>query len=57
MDGSPNRLDRARELGQKPVARLLDDAAAVFRNGWLDNFCQKGRQARMRTFFVVMHEP
>jgi hypothetical protein len=34
---SSDRFDRARKLGQKPVARVLHDAAAVFRDGGLDS--------------------
>ena len=57
MDGSSNRLDRARKLRQEPVAGVLDNAAAVFRNGWLDNVRQEGSQTRMRSLFVRVHEP
>ena len=53
--GRSDRFDRARELGQEPVARVLDDAAPVFRNGWLDSVRQKGGQARMRAIFVIVH--
>jgi hypothetical protein len=37
MRGCSNRFDRARELGQEPIARVLDNTASVFRNGRLDS--------------------
>ena len=36
LHSSSNRFDRARKLRQKPVTRVLHDAATVFRNGGLD---------------------
>ena len=57
MFGCSNRFDRARELGKKTVASVLDDAASVLRNGWLDNTRKKRRQTGMRSLFVIVHEP
>jgi hypothetical protein len=57
MPRRANRFDGAGELGQEPVAGMFDDAAPVFRNGWLDNIRQKRGQACMRALFVVMHQP
>jgi hypothetical protein len=39
LNSSSDRFDRARKLGQEPVAGVLHDAAAVFRNRGLNIFC------------------
>ena len=56
MRGRSNRFDRARELGQEPVARVLDNATSVFRNSRLDGIRKEDCQTCVRSFFVVMHE-
>src|SRR5882724_4758503 len=55
--GCSNRFDGARELGQKPIARVFDNTASVFRNGRLDSIRQEGSQTCVRSLFVVVHEP
>src|SRR5215469_9389000 len=37
LHSSSNRIDRARKLRQEPVAGVFHDAAAVFRDYWLDS--------------------
>ncbi len=37
-DGAAHGIDDASELGEKPVARGLDDAASTVRDGRLDQF-------------------
>jgi hypothetical protein len=54
---SPNRLNRARKLRQEPVPGVLHDAAAMFRNRGRNTFRQECCQLRMRSLFVMVHEP
>jgi hypothetical protein len=57
LNSGSNRFDCARKLRQEPVAGILHDAAAVFRDCGLDAACEERRQFGVRSFFVVVHEP
>jgi hypothetical protein len=57
LNSSSDRFDRARKLGQEPVAGVLHDPAAVLRNRWLDTARKKRCQFGMRSLFVIVHEP
>src|SRR6185369_13777209 len=46
-------FDRARKLRQEPVSGVLDNAATMFSNCGGDSV----RQFRVRSLFVIMHEP
>ena len=52
----PHRIDRAGKLREEAVAGVLDDAAAMLGDHRQDGGQQRGH-ARMRRFFVEMHEP
>jgi hypothetical protein len=57
LHSSPNRLDRTRKLHQEPVASVLHDATAVFRDCGLDAAREERRQFGVRCLFVMVHEP
>jgi len=55
VDGRANRLDGARKLRQEPVPGVLDNAAAVLCDCWLNDVPQQRAQTRMCGLFVSMH--
>ncbi len=57
LDSSSNCLDRARKLRQEPVAGVLHDAAAVFRDCWRYTIREERGQFGMRSLFVIVHQP
>src|SRR6266487_4993107 len=57
LHSSADRFDRARKLGQEPVAGVLHNAAAVFGDCWLDSFREERPQLGMGSLFVIVHEP
>src|ERR1700730_167389 len=57
LHSSSNRLDRARKLCQEPVAGVLYDAAAVFRDCGLADAREERLQLGVRGLFAMVHEP
>ena len=55
-EGAAHCLDRARELGQEPVADCLDDPAAMPGDGRIDRGIHQVLEARVGKFLVLMHE-
>jgi hypothetical protein len=49
-------IDGAREFGQKPVPRVLDNAATMGGDRRQDHFRQQRRHASMRRFLIHMHQ-
>ena len=55
IDGVRNRIDRAAELDQRPVARRLDDATIVLDDLGMEKLRPQGFEPRERTFLVSPH--
>ena len=51
-----HRLDRAGEIHQQPVARALDDAAAVLGDARLEELAEMALQPAKRALLVLAHE-
>jgi hypothetical protein len=57
LHSSPNRFHCARKLCQEPVAGILDDATAVFRDRGRDTIREKRSQFGVCGLLVMVHEP
>ena len=56
VDRATDRVDDARELGQRTVAHELDDAPPVLADGRVDGLVSVGLQARQGPLLIVIHE-
>jgi hypothetical protein len=57
LHGSSDRFDCARKFRQEPVASVLHDVAAVFRNRGLDTVREERCQFGVSSLFVIVHKP
>ena len=57
LDGAAHRIDDAGELGQQPVARRLDDPAAMLGNAWIEQFTAMAVEAREGAFVIGADQP
>jgi hypothetical protein len=56
LDGGAQRFDGARELDHGPIARELDQPAAVTPHGGLDAFHAMRLEAEVRPAFIAAHQ-
>ena len=57
LDRTPHRVDDARELDQRAVARELHHTAAVLGDPGLDELFAQGLEPGVRARFVGFHQP
>ena len=57
LDGAAHRIDDAGELGQQPVARRLDDPAAMLGDAGIEQFAAMAVKAGKGAFVVGAHQP
>ena len=57
IDGAAHSIDNADELHQNPVARRLDDTAAMLGDLRVDQFLAMDLEIVKRTLFIARHEP
>ena len=57
LDRTPHRVDDARELDQRAVARELDDTAAVLGDPRLDELLAQRLEPGVRARLVGFHQP
>ena len=57
LDRAAHGIDHARELQQQAVAGGLNDAAAVHRDGWIDDLLSNGFQCSQGAALVPAHQP
>src|SRR4029077_16873626 len=57
FDGAVNSVDHAAELDNCAVARALDDAAVMHRDGRVDQVAAKGPKASEDSIFIHTRKP
>jgi hypothetical protein len=57
FDGAAYRVYYAAELDDTAIARALDDAAVMYRDGWVDQVAPKGAEPSKNSIFVRPSKP
>src|SRR5262249_26029258 len=55
FQGAPHRVNSACKLNQRPIARVLYNAATVLGDLWIDEGLAKVFERRERSFFIDAH--